>query len=156
MYSFSRKFKEGQKHERFLDRHYKDRFRIRPASREEERIGIDRHFTDRRNGRTYTIQYKADSTAASTGNAFVETVSVSTGTTGKPGWAYSCQADFIVYYVVGKGPAYVIRPEEIRKRLSAWKRQYEAREVPNNGYHTVGLLVPLDEFERIAYAISDI
>lgn len=153
-YSFRKQLRDGQKHERFLDDYYSTRFHIEPADREEERRGIDRWFTDKRNGSTYAIQYKADTTAARTGNAFVETVSVDTKNI--PGWAYTCEADFIIYYVVGCGPAYVIRPVEIRKRLGSWEREFESRAIPNQGYNTVGLLVPLDEFERIAYARTDI
>lgn len=154
MYSFDKQLRRGKKHERFLDRYFRKRFKIEEASMDEERLGIDRYFTDRRNGRRYAIQYKADKTAARTGNAFVETVSVDSNNT--PGWAYTCTADFIIYYVVGCGPAYVIRPDEIRKRLPHWQRTFQERRIPNDGYHTVGLLVPLDEFERIAYATCDI
>lgn len=154
MYSFDKQLKKGQEHERFLDGYFGEKFEIRSATMEEERRGIDRHFTDRRNGNVYSIQYKADKTAARTGNAFVETVSVDT--TGAPGWAYSCEADFIVYYVVGVGPAYVVRPEDIRKRLAGWKRRFPERRIPNKGYHTVGILVPLRKFEEIAYAIAPV
>lgn len=153
-YSFKKKLREGQRHERFLDRHFADNFHIAPATRDEERAGVDRHFTDRKSGRRFTIQYKADTTAGRTGNAFVELISVDT--TGAPGWAKSCTADFIVYWVVGIGPAYVIRPAAIRRELARWERHYQSRRVPNRNYHTVGLLVPLDEFERIAYRVIDL
>ena len=154
MYDFQKKLREGQRHERFLDDYYRAKFAIEPATMADERRGIDRFFTDRRTGRRYAIQYKADTTAARTGNAFVETVSVDT--TGAPGWVHSCQADFIVYYIVGKGPAYVVRPGDIRKRLKRWEREFPLRTIANNGYITVGIVVTLDEFERIAYAISQI
>jgi hypothetical protein len=150
-YDFQEKLREGQRHERYLDEHYRDRFVVEPASRADERRGIDRYFTERRTGRRYAIQYKADTTAARTGNAFIETLSVDTS--GAPGWALSCQADFIVYYVVGIGPAYVIRPAAIRRQMARWEREYPSRRIANRGYHTVGLLVPLDELERIAHAV---
>jgi hypothetical protein len=38
----------------------------------------------------------------------------------------------------------------IRAWLPFWLQTYEVREVPNNGYHTHGLLVPLEELERCA------
>lgn len=153
-YSFRKQLRDGKKHERFLDDYYSTHFHIEPADREEERRGIDRWFTDRRNGNTYSIQYKADTTAARTGNAFVETVSVDAKNI--PGWVHTCEADFIIYYVVGRGPAYVIRPADIRKRLKQWEVRFESRSIPNHDYNTIGLLVPLDEFERIAHAVSDI
>jgi hypothetical protein len=150
-YSFRKQFAFGKKHESRLDRLFADRFSIKPASRAQERSGIDRIFTEIDTGKTYTIQYKSDKTAARTGNAFVETVSVDVQ--GKPGWAVSCQADFIIYYVVDSGPAYILRPKDIRKRVSTWQRKYDQRKIPNRGYHTVGLLVPLREFEQLAVAI---
>jgi hypothetical protein len=150
-YSFRKQFTFGRKYERHLDKVFAERFVIELATRSQERQGIDRIFTERSSGSTYTIQYKADKTAARTGNAFVETVSVDVQ--GKPGWAVSCQADFIIYYVVDSGPAYILRPKDIRKRVSTWQRKYGQRKIPNRGYHTVGLLVPLREFEKLAVAI---
>lgn len=154
MYDFQKQLHEGQKHERYLDSQFERIFYIVPASREEERVGIDRHFMNKKSGHYFTVQYKADRRAASTGNAFVEIVSVDTANT--PGWAITCTADYIVYYVVGLGPAYIIRPTVIKKQLSRWERQYAKRNIPNDGYNTIGLLVPLDEFERLAEAVIDL
>lgn len=153
-YKFRAKLAEGQRHEAYLDGLFADRFDIRPVGMQQERRGIDRVFTDRRSGARYTIQYKADSTAARTGNAFVETISVST--TGAPGWAVRCAADYIFYYVVGVGPIYVLRPADIRAHLDAWRARCEERRIPNRGYHTVGLLVPLAEFERAAVKVVNV
>lgn len=153
-YSFQKQFKKGQKYERFLDNYFSENFTIKPATREEERRGIDRHFQEKKNGRRFTIQYKADKTAGKTGNAFVETVSVDTNNT--PGWVFTCEADFIIYYVVDSGPAYVVRPGELRKRVDRWQRQYPEWSIPNRHYNTLGILVPLDEFERLAYTVVNI
>lgn len=154
MYSFDEQLKLGQKYERMLDRHFARNFDIEPVTMADERAGIDRYFTDKRNGNRYAIQYKADKTAARTGNAFVETISVDTEH--KPGWAISCAADYIVYYIVDSGPAYVIEPSKIKARVEGWEAQYQTRRIPNKGYHTVGILVPLDEFERLAYKVVNI
>lgn len=155
MYIFSKQLRIGKKGEGMLDDHFSKWYEIEPATRKQERRGIDRIFTRRSNGRRYAIEYKCDKTAAQTGNAFVETVSVDSA--GKPGWALTCSADFIIYYIVGRGPAYVIRPKEIKRRVKRWGRQYPKRAIPNkkNGqrYNTIGLLVPLFEFERIAYDV---
>jgi hypothetical protein len=158
VYDFKERLKFGEKHERFLDRYFGDNFTIEDASGGDQRRGIDRYFTDRRNGKTYSIQYKSDETAARTGNAFVETVSVDRDSV--PGWAHTCQADFIVYYVVGCGPAYVIRPGSIKKKLPEWAKKYPSRSIPNKGYgrkgyNTIGLLVPLVELERIAHTVAN-
>lgn len=150
-YDMERQLRQGETAERFLDSYFRDEFDIRPVSREQQRQGIDRIFTRRKDGQELKIEYKADKRAAQTGNAFVETISVDT--TGKQGWAFTCQADFLLYYVVGVGPLYILRPGDIKKRVAQWQRKYPARHIPNDGYHTVGLLVPLDEFERIAVQV---
>lgn len=145
----------GKDGESFLDKHFSKWYDICPATRAQQQKGIDRVFTRRDDGRRYTIEYKCDATAARTGNAFVETVSVDSA--GKPGWALTCSADFIIYYIVGRGPAYVIRPKEIKKRARKWERRYPKRTIPNKKsgyrYNTIGVLVPLAEFERIAYDV---
>ena len=151
-YSFKRQFRRGQKAERYIDTLFADQFNIKPANRSEERRGIDRHFVSR-DGKHYSIQYKADKTAARTGNAFVEIISVDTKNI--PGWAYTCEADFIFYYIDDIGPIYILRPKDIKKKLKRWERKYQTRAIPNKGYNTIGLLVPLDEFERLAVQIKD-
>lgn len=153
VYSFFERLGFGQQGESFLDKHFSKWYDIKPATRAQQRKGIDRIFTA--NGRSYKVEYKCDATAARTGNAFVETVSVDSA--GKPGWALTCSADFIIYYIVGIGPAYVIKPGEIKKRVKRWEGQYQSRKVPNNKggkkYNTIGVLVPLSEFEAIAYQV---
>jgi hypothetical protein len=153
-YTFLKQFAFGRKYENLLDEAFADRFVIKASTRAQERQGIDRIFTERSSGSTYTIQYKADKTAARTGNAFVETVSVDTQK--KPGWALTCQADFIIYYVVDVGPAYILKPKDIKGRLARWRNQYGERRIPNKGYNTIGLIVPLREFENLAVATVNI
>lgn len=150
-YDMRQQLKQGESAERFLDSYFQDEFIIRPATRQQQRTGIDRIYTRRKDGRVWKIEYKADKTAARTGNAFVETVSVDTA--GKPGWAYTCQSDYILYYIVGVGPLYILRPKDIQGKIQKWRRQYPERRIPNGSYHTVGLLVPLDEFERLAVQV---
>lgn len=153
-YNMRQQLKEGESAERYLDSFFEDEFVIRPATRSEQRQGIDRIFTHRADGRQWKIEYKADKTAARTGNAFVETVSVDTA--GKPGWALTCTADFILYYVVGIGPLYILRPKDIKANVRKWQKKYPERRIPNGTYHTVGTLVPLHEFERLAVQVVSI
>lgn len=150
-YDMRQQLKQGESAERYIDSLFCDEFAIRPATRQQQRMGIDRVFTRRRDGREWKVEYKADKTAARTGNTFVETVSVDTRN--KLGWAYTCQADFIMYYIVGRGPLYILRPRDIKGKIGNWQRRYPQRRIPNNGYHTVGVLVPLHEFERLAVQI---
>lgn len=150
-YQMGEQLKQGEEAERYLDSLFADEFNIKNATRAEQRRGIDRHFTRKSDGKKWAIEYKADTTAARTGNAFVETISVDVDN--KPGWALYCEADFVMYYIVGIGPIYIIRPDDIRSRLDTWKSEYRIMTVPNEDYNTKGIIVPLAEFEKIAAQI---
>lgn len=147
-YNFATKLHEGQKHEQFLDELSAQWYEIREASREEQRRGIDRIFTEKATGLIVKVEYKADTTASRTGNAFVETISVDTAN--KPGWAYTSQADWLLYYLPQDGLIYLFELTTLRRHLPRWVKQFPARAIPNEGYKTHGILVPLDEFERYA------
>lgn len=43
--------------------------------------------------------------------------------------------------------------EETIQRLPDWLRRYPKRDVPNEGYTTQGILVPLKEFDAIALRV---
>lgn len=150
MHDFHDKLAEGHAHERFLDEWFRRWFDIEPATLDEDRrLGVDRWFTSRETGQRFGVQYKADSRAGETGNAFVETVS--NDRTGTPGWVHTCKADYILYYIVGWELVYVLEPAELRRRLYGWKARYREVTVANKGYQTHGLLVPLDELEKCAH-----
>jgi hypothetical protein len=51
---------------------------------------------------------------------------------------------------------YVIAFATLRKHLPRWQQKYPKRESLNRNYSTWGLLVPLDEFERIADVVISI
>jgi hypothetical protein len=143
----------GAKHERRLDEHFRQfDVEILPAMPEQQRQGIDRVFRHRSTGEVTTMEYKADERAAETGNAFIETVSVDT--TGKPGWAASSQAEYLVYLVVGPPECiYLIPMVRLRAQLARWERSCRKAQARNEGYSTHGLLVPLRELEAIAVAV---
>jgi hypothetical protein len=152
-YSFKQQLAQGKRAEEYIDTLFIDKFFIAKATREDERRGIDRHYTKRGNGRKYTIQYKVDKKASEAGNAFIEIVSVDTQ--GIPGWAYTCQADFIFYYIDNIGPIYILRPKDIKRKLETWKAKYTTLEIENKTYKTAGIIVPLNELERLAVSIAD-
>jgi len=153
-YDFRTQLATGEEAERRLDAWFAHWYAIEPATMDQQRQGIDRIFTRRDTGRAFKVEYKTDSRASATGNAFVETVSVDT--TGKAGWAYTSQADMLLYYVPVSEVIYVIQMTSLRRHLPRWQQQYPARRIPNQGYCTHGLLVPLDEFERIAQRVESI
>lgn len=121
---------------------------IRPATDEEQRRGIDRIFTLAADGRTFAVEYKTDHTAGRTGNAFIETVSVDRAN--KPGWAVASEAFYLIYLIPEPQTIYCLRMADVRKQLPRWRMFYQERTIMNRGYNTVGLIVPLDELERIA------
>lgn len=151
-YDFKEKLAEGQAYERRLDNHFR-RFNIdiRPATMEEQHQGIDRFFTHRPTGAVDAMEYKADSLAGKTGNAFVETISVDT--TGKPGWAIASEARYLVYLVTEPETIYLIAMSRLRAALPAWQAQYRTASAANDGYRTHGVLVPLHELEKIAITV---
>lgn len=149
-YNFRDQLAIGEAYERRLDEHFQQALtisRIERASRAQQAAGIDRIWHTP-SGTTYTVEYKADDKAGRTGNAFVETVSVDTAN--KPGWAVASTAQLLAYMVTQPETIYLIEMTALRAQLPRWKRQYRTTYAQNDGYRTHGILVPLDEFERIA------
>lgn len=153
-YDFDKQNRQGKKGETFLDEFFSQWYAIVPATDSEQRQGIDRWFKPRPFGKRFPVEYKTDTTAARTHNAFVETVSVDTAN--KPGWAYTSQAKFLIYYIPGDELIYVIPFAALRGQLPHWSRRYPLRRIPNRGYHTHGLLVELVEFERCAKRVFSV
>ncbi|MCL6447845.1 MAG: hypothetical protein K6U04_06780 [Armatimonadetes bacterium] len=151
MHNFDDQFRRGQDGEKFLDEFFAGKFHIYPATRRQQRQGIDRVFVNRETGETLKIEYKSDYAAHRTGNAFLETVSVDT--IGKKGWIYTSRADYLIYYVVDDLLIYAIKFDTLRRLFPAWLKKYRRGKAVNEGYTTHGLLVPLTEFEKHAEAV---
>lgn len=153
-YDFQTQNAAGQRGETYLDRFFSRIYVIEPATRDQQRREIDRWFTNRKTGNRITVEYKTDSLAGLTGNAFVEITSDKERQ--KPGWAYSSDADFLLYYVPDPDAIYAIRFADLRQRLWTWESRYPLKAVANHApatnsrWTTEGLLVPLHEFERCA------
>jgi hypothetical protein len=143
----------GESAEAWLDRYFTLRCDIQLASRAQQRQGIDRLFTHRITGLTYTVEYKTDWTAARTGNAFIETVSVDTEKIA--GWAYTSQAEWLVYFIPGRATIYLIAFAALRAQLPRWLVTCPAAPpIPNRSYHTLGILVPLSQLAQVASAVE--
>lgn len=152
-YAMADQLAKGEAAEATLDRHFANRCIIQPATRAQQRQGIDRIFIHRQSGASYTVEYKTDWTAARTGNAFVETVSVDSQ--GVPGWAYTSQAEWLVYFIPEQSTIYLIAFSDLRARLPHWLATCKAAPpIPNRGYYTLGILVPLSEFAHLASQIE--
>lgn len=160
MYTFADKLEQGLRGEAFLDAVFADDFTITKATREQDRRGIDRIYTDK-TGKIYTIQYKADRKAAETHNAFIELIS--NDVTGKKGWAYTCKAEHVMYFVDDTGPIYIVRTSVIRDHLKEWNGQFTLKVIANKNqitqehiYNSIGTLVPLDVLEEVSYRVVNI
>lgn len=152
---FDKSLPKGKEGESALDRYFQRWFHIHPARIEEEQaFGFDRIFVRRDNGKTLTIEYKSDDRYQDTGNAFIETTSVDSAN--KPGWAKTCKADLLCYYLVADGLVYAVKPDDIRAALPVWEKRYPVGKASNDGYTTIGLLVPMHEFKRIAFKVLNL
>jgi hypothetical protein len=154
-YNMQRQLARGEEAERLLDAHFADRFAITPATRDQQRRGIDRIFRHRQSSKEYLIEYKTDWTAAQTNNAFIETISVDT--MGIPGWAYTSTAEWLIYYVPGKQIIYDVRFSKLRAQIDEWVERFgPEKAIPNDGYFTRGVPVPLDVFKGCSSKIERI
>ena len=153
MYQMVEQLAQGEGAEARLDRHFAGRCIIQPATRAQQQVGIDRLFTHRQTGLTYTVEYKTDWTAGRTGNAFIETVSVDIQQI--PGWAYTAQAEWLVYFVPTRLQIYLIAFTDLRAQLPTWLTSCKAAPpIPNRGYNTLGILVPLPLLAQCASQIE--
>ena len=71
-YRFDVQMAKGQRGEAVLDAYFARWFDITPATRWQQRRGIDRVFVGRLHGQRLTVEYKTDTVGARTGHAFVE------------------------------------------------------------------------------------
>jgi len=125
---------------------------VTPATDAQEWTGIDRVLTARHHAASgsRTIEYKCDELAAQTGNAFIEITS--NDVTGRDGWARSCSADWILYYVT-PDEAILLRPDAVRGQLDAWEGTSRIAKADNGDYRTLGLLVRLEDVRAVAEAV---
>jgi len=154
IYNFGAQLVKGEAAERELDTHFSEWFAIRRATRAEQRSGIDRVFTRKRDGKITRVEYKADWKASQTGNAFVEIISVDT--TNKLGWALSSNADRLAYYLPTDSLVYWFAMAGFKSLVDGWRRDYDQRAALNEGYKTIGILVPLHELEEHADNVLNI
>lgn len=149
IYKFDMQLKKGELQEERLDKFFSKWYSIRKASRKMQRTGIDRIY--QRNGKQILVEYKSDWTASKTGNVFVETVSIDTEN--RPGWAYTSQADILIYFLPDDDLVYMLRMKDIRDHLEEWAGKYPEKSIPNRGYCTHGLPVPQWWFEKLAIQV---
>jgi len=143
-------FKQGKDVEAWLDRYFGERgFKIEKLSMEEERV---QHIGDRRfkKGKwSYLIEYKSGIQTYTTGNIFLETVSVDTTKT--PGWVFTCKADWIVYACLLNHKLLWFKPDTLRIKITQMQQRYPTvftGKGQNKNYKTHGVIVPLAIAEK--------
>lgn len=148
LHNFESSLKDSFKHDADLDSYFSRWFNIQQVGSDFQRAGIDRIFTCKNTRRRFTVEYKSDSKAAETGNAFVESVSVDID--GKDGWALTCLAQYLAYYIPPQRTIYLIQVVDLKNALIFWREKYPERKSRNEKYNTLGILVPLQEFATCA------
>lgn len=98
--------------------------------------------------RVRTVEITGDWRAAETGNALIEVHSVDVE--GRPGKYWETWANLAVHALPSEGYGYVVKVDAIQSHMTAWSHDYREVKIPNDGYHTVGLPVPLSEIESIS------
>ena len=155
----TQQFKQGKDVEVWLDTYFRGRgFEIRALSIDEERrqcLG-DRHFS--KGEHSFNVEYKSGIQTAITGNVFLETISVDTAN--KPGWVYTCRAEYLMYACLLNRKILVFKPDELRARIDELKKKFKTVATSNGqnqGYKTWGVIVPLEYAENeLAYKVIDL
>lgn len=139
----------GMNVEDFLDNYYRAQgWRItRTTSYEERTLCLgDRHY--RHGSQHLRVEYKSGIQTFYTGNVFLETVSVDTQN--KPGWVYTCKADYILYAALLNRKILVFVPDRLRAQIEALKEKFSVVKTgknQNKGYDTHGVIIPLSYAE---------
>ncbi len=158
IHTFDKSHEKAKLYEVELDKYFEQAYRITPATREQERAGVDRFFEHLVTGVQYSVEYKTDHETPRTGNVFVETMSMET--TQKLGWAYTSLAQVLVYFVPGQEYALRADMTAIKRCMSKWSVYREAtawnRSRSGEYYRTLGRLVPVGEFRGACVQVHDV
>ena len=106
----------GDRCEKILDTFFTGKgLSVKKVGEETDRLGIDRIF-ENSSGMKYSVEYKSDLKAKTTGNFFVELRQRNEN----DGWAYSCISQRLVLYIPGRNEVYILRTERLKDNISAW------------------------------------
>ena len=161
VHNFQDSLKVGAIGEKLLDAHFISKFDIEPVEMVDQRKGIDRVFTHKETGAVCTVEYKTDTKSASTGNVFVEIWS--NKQSGKKGWAYTSQAQWLYFYMPGLDKVCIIEMTRLKMVLGKWAKKGSgfrkvgvSNKSGNSFYTTEGILVPIEVFEAECYETINI
>ncbi len=151
-YDFQTQKAIGQAGEDAIAQHLSQQFVLTKATPALQHVGIDFVGINKTTAEVETFEVKTDSVAYRTGNAFIETISRDKPIH-FPGWAFTCTAEWLLYYLPQPQRIYRISPSKIRLKLPIWEAKYPIRMASNATYNTIGRLVPLSELKAIAAEI---
>jgi hypothetical protein len=146
-YSFVEQLEKGEAGEKVLDAYFEKWYEIKPASIDEQiHEKFDRWFRPKAKRDTavsFRVEYKTDDKTDKTGNIFVETMSMVEW--GKYGWAWTSQADKVIYYAL-PDTVYILDTYELRDKLMLWhKMRRPKRKVKNTNWTSEGYLIKVEE-----------
>lgn len=147
VHQFDESYARGREDEKKLDEYFNRWYDVFSVPRLFQRFGIDRIMRRLRDRVSYSVEYKGDGRTAETGNLFLEVVSVDSNE--KEGWALSCAAQRLVYYVLGKEIAYIMDPLVLKQHIRELEKRFKTRPAENVGYSTHGVLVPVGKAKEI-------
>lgn len=156
-FSESSQFKRGMAVEAFLDNYFGDEFDIVRTTKHQERVLClgDRIF--KKGAETFFVEYKSGIQTHFTGNVFFETISVDNPC--KPGWVYTCQADWLLYAALLDRMILIFKPDLLRKRIAELKTRFPEKPTSNGqnrGYDTHGVVIPLGYAKTLACKIIEV
>lgn len=144
-YDFDEQLRMGHEHELALDAYFSQIWQVDLVPMEDQYKGIDRLYKWQ-DGRTMTVEYKADEASARTGNFFIEIMSQVEHE--RLGWGYISRSQVLIIYSPDRGVAWSASMLEVRKLVKSWEERFPLRDVPNKSWTTRGVCVPIEVFER--------
>ena len=152
VFEFTRQLHIGETGEAALDAFFARWYTIRKVSRELQSLGIDRIFVREKTGIEYAVEYKTDARSESSGNIFIETVSVDTDAS--KGWALKSLAQVLIILQPASGTIYWCEMAAIKRRVPKWRKRWGERTVKNKTYKSSGVPVPVKEFAKICESMQ--
>ena len=115
--------------------------------------GVDRWLQIPSRQEILRVDYKNDTRTKDTGNIFIETVSVkypeNSKKIHKQGWIYKKRMDAVFYNIDGTDEILLLPRALLEQNIDAWQKTYGTRKIPNKGYETLGVPVPLSIIKKL-------
>ncbi len=153
VYDFATQLALGEEGEAILDRFFARWYRIEKLDKDMQfKSGADRLFVGP-DGQQTLVEYKTDFKAHQTGNVIVEIISADSHDS--VGWAIKSRADIMVLFVYHSRKIVILKMEDVREQILWWNAKYRKVAIHNAGYNTIGIVLPLYEYESIAIRVFD-